>query len=194
MTEANAQQQQTETIELHITPSQSESNKSENADLFCYKDKRKGVIWTEEEELILKEGIRKFGKGNWSRILAEYKDDFDTRRRYKDLSDKIRNCERNTSYRRRVKRDYWEVDKNDNPILNKMGEPMKVFCKLPFEAAAKVAFSKNYKSGDHIIRICYEEADQLWYHVYNARYDKTARGAVRLRKIAGQSLYRTDGM
>ncbi|KAK6090137.1 hypothetical protein P3W45_000863 [Vairimorpha bombi] len=190
MTEADIQQAQT--VELHITPSQ--ESKSKNADLFCYKDKRKGVIWTEEEELVLREGIRRFGKGNWTKILSEYKDDFDSQRRYRDLSDKIRNCEKTTSYSRRVKRDFWEVDSNDDPILNKMGEPVIFFCKLPFEAATKVAYSKNYAGGDHIIRICYEEAGQNWYHVYNARYDKTARKCVRLRKIAGQSLYRTDGM
>lgn len=190
MTESGTQQAQT--VELHITPSQ--DNTTEYSDLFCYKDKRNRVMWTEEEELILKEGIRRFGKGNWSRILLEYKDDFDTRRRYKDLSDKIRNCEKNTTRARSVKKDFWEVDSNDNPILNKMGEPIIFFCKLPFEAATRIAYSKNYKEGDHIIRICYEEAGQNWYHVYNARYDKTARKCVRLRKIAGQSLYRTDGM
>lgn len=167
---------------------------SENSDLFCFKQKRKNVKWTEEEEKILREGVRRFGKGNWTKILAEYKDDFDKQRRYRDLSDKIRNIEHAGTRTIRSRIDFWEVDQNDEPVCNKMGEPIIYFCKVPFEAASKCAYSKNYTSGDHIIKICYEEADQKWYHVYNARFIKSAKKCIQVRKIAGQSIHRTDGM
>lgn len=167
---------------------------SENSDLFCFKQKRKNVKWTEEEEKILREGVRRFGKGNWTKILAEYKDDFDEQRRYRDLSDKIRNLEHAGTRTIRSRIDFWEVDQNDEPVCNKMGEPIIYFCKVPFEAASKCAYSKNYTSGDHIIKICYEEADQKWYHVYNARFIKSAKKCIQVRKIAGQSIHRTDGM
>ncbi|EQB59951.1 Div3a [Vairimorpha apis BRL 01] len=167
------------------------SNESEV--IFYYANKRKPIKWTEEEEKILAEGVRKFGKGRWSAILKEYKDDLDPNRRLKDLSDKIRVLEKDSTYRRRSKMEFWEVDKNNQPIVSNMGEIIKYSYKLPYEAAYRVAMTKNYSRGNYTIRICYYDNGKNWFHYYNASYDKNRKKRVVLRKIAGQSAYRNDG-
>lgn len=167
------------------------SNESEV--IFYYANKRKPIKWTPEEEKILSEGIRKYGKGRWAAILKEYKSDLDPNRRLKDLSDKLRVIEKDSTYRRRNKIEFWEVDKNNQPVVSNMGEIVKYWYKLPYEAAYRVAMTKNYSRGNYTIRICYFDNGKNWYHYYNASYDKNRKKRVLLRKIAGQSAYRNDG-
>ncbi|EEQ82942.1 hypothetical protein NCER_100273 [Vairimorpha ceranae BRL01] len=188
----NSDDEKIEKLELHIACRPEDDFR----DILAYADKRKGIVWTPEEEEILVEGLKKYGKGHWKQILDSFKDDLNPNRRMKDLSDKVRILEKQTTYQKRSKQDWWEVDQNNNPVC-KMGEKVIYRAKLPYEAAFKCAYTKNYTSGEtKYIKICYEEAGKFWYHLYIATYHKNenARNRIKVRKISGQSPYRKDGM
>ncbi|WUR03820.1 myb-like DNA-binding domain-containing protein [Vairimorpha necatrix] len=168
----------------------------EVVDLYAYADKREGIIWTPEEIKVLKEGLEKYGKGKWKKILNSYKEDFHPLRRLRDLNDKVKIMLQLVSTKFKNRRDFWEVDKNNNPIT-KMGEKVIYRAKLLFEAAKKVAYTKNYTgNGNIIFRIAYEEMGKTWVHVYSAKYnrDSNLKSRIKVRKICGQSPYRKDGM
>ena len=50
------------------------------------------IRWTDEEVEFLKEGVERFGVGNWKEILRTYK--FHSRRTNVDLKDKWRNLKK----------------------------------------------------------------------------------------------------
>ncbi|WUR03824.1 myb-like DNA-binding domain-containing protein [Vairimorpha necatrix] len=181
-------------IELHIKPETMTDEELEG--IYAYADKRKRITWTQEELETLKKGIKKFGKGKWKEILEFYKDDFRPERRMKDLCDKYRCVENGPTGAKHPHKFFWEVDNESNPICVN-GEKVLYKCKHPHQAARYCAFSKSFKENVNIIiRIAYEENEKLWIHIYVARYNNGSakRKSINVRKLAGQSPYRRDGM
>lgn len=78
-------------IERHGTEAinQSESDKTPIRMPGAYTPRRVRMHWTAEEEAYLREGVERFGEGNWSKILREYQ--FHEHRTSVDLKDKYRN-------------------------------------------------------------------------------------------------------
>ncbi|WUR03821.1 myb-like DNA-binding domain-containing protein [Vairimorpha necatrix] len=164
-------------------------------DLYAYADKREGIIWTPEEIELLKEGIEKFGQGNWKTIFDNYKQCLNKSRRKDDLREKFRVL-MHLKHRHLSVKDFYEVDKHNNPILV-MGEKVIIRSKEHFDAAQRIAFTKNYTGkGNIIFRIAYEEMGKTWVHVYSAKYnrDSKIKTRIRVKKICGESPYRKHGM
>lgn len=60
---------------------------------FVYRKRKAKVPWMEYEEKNLRDGITKYGVGQWSKILRAYK--FDKVRDGTSLKDKYRNLKKN---------------------------------------------------------------------------------------------------
>ncbi|WUR03822.1 myb-like DNA-binding domain-containing protein [Vairimorpha necatrix] len=165
-------------------------------DLYAYADKREGIIWTPEEIELLKEGTETFGQGKWSKIYEHYKQHLHPLRRPDDLAKKFWKLIQESGYRKQYKRDFFEVDKYNNPILI-MGEKVIYKDKAHFDAAKRVAFTKNYTGkGNIIFRIANEEMGKIWVHVYSAKYirDSRFKTRIRVKKICGESPRRKENM
>ncbi|WUR03823.1 myb-like DNA-binding domain-containing protein [Vairimorpha necatrix] len=164
-------------------------------DLYAYKKKRTAVKWTQGEVEALKRGLKKFGMGNWTKILNDERDAYNPLRRTVDLKDKARSMDDWVNCKKKEIRDFYEVDADNNPILVK-GEKVIYRCRVPFVAASKFAKHKNYTGeGNIIFRIAFEELGKKWVHVYSAKYvnDPNCAKSIKLNKIWGESPNRREG-
>lgn len=141
--------------------------------------------WTTEEENALREGVRRYGVGNWARIRDDPGFPFHLNPQIRDnvaLKDKWRNLVSYKEYSALPIRQYTILDKYHQPYLTRTGNPICYRNRWPRDAALKGATKDEFYDGDpnktttiiYVKELGNEREESKVVHVYYAQRQRIA--------------------
>lgn len=147
------------------------------------KRERKRLSWTRQELDALMDGVKSCGEGKWTTILKKYADRFHQERRVIDLVHKYRQLKKESSFYRTPKKNWVEIDEDNNDKTDAMGDVICYSEKFPYDAAMKFAKRNGFQGyRTYIVRIR-EFEDTTNIHTYSVSVDSER---IKLKKLVSK--------
>ncbi|OQS55418.1 hypothetical protein EHP00_659 [Ecytonucleospora hepatopenaei] len=135
--------------------------------------------WTEEEIDALEKAVEETGQ-DWYKIWEEYKSNFQSCRRKRDLILKWNLINKKSTFYNTPKKEWILLDRNNQPKTDQLGMVFSVFEKFPYDAAKKHAKRIVTAISNNVIFTIANINNLHETHTYSAGYEN---GRITLKKV-----------